>query len=247
MRISRAVTVTASSVARSMNRVIRTAGLSSVVIVGSMTLSGCAASRLMMRYGDLETQTEMSESVFLELRSELPKTVFVAESSTLDHDVTILPSLERSLIESGYALAETPEEATYLLQINHLRLAEVELSEDQTLGDAVSAALAAGGGAALAADILGASGTGTAGVGLAVGVVGFVADATTKHIAYTLTTDVLLTETTSEPGNEDELIYHGTRIVSGASKVNLSLEEAFPPMVQGMSVALSGLLPRTAR
>lgn len=225
-------------------KVLRTAGLSSVVIVGSMTLSGCAASRLMMRYGDLETQTEMSESVFLELRSELPKTVFVAESSTLDHDVTILPSLERSLIESGYALAETPEEATYLLQINHLRLAEVELSEDQTLGDALSAALLAGGGAALAADILGASGTGTAGVGLAVGVVGFVADSRTKHIAYTLTTDVLLTETTS---NEDELIYHETRIVSGASKVNLSLEEAFPPMVQGMSVALSGLLPRTVR
>ena len=48
-----------------------------------MTLTGCAASRLMLRYGDLETQTEMSESVFLELRSELPKTVFLAESSTL--------------------------------------------------------------------------------------------------------------------------------------------------------------------
>ncbi|MCH7992293.1 MAG: hypothetical protein IIC35_07735 [Gemmatimonadetes bacterium] len=41
-------------------------------------------------------------------------------------------------------------EATYLLQINHLRMVEVELSEDQSLGDAVSAAMSAGGGAGLA-------------------------------------------------------------------------------------------------
>ena len=225
-------------------KILRTVGLTSVVILGSMTLTGCAASRLMMRYGDLETQTEMSESVFLELRSDLPKTVYVAEASTLGRDLTILSSLQRHLMDSGYSLVETPNEATYLVQLNHLRLAEVELSEGQTLGDALSAALAAGAGVGLAADIVGASGGFVGGVGLAAGVVGFIADANTKHIAHMLTTDVLVTETTSDTGQASE---HETRVVSGASKVNLSLEEALPAMVEGLSASLSGLLPSLAR
>ena len=81
------------------------------------------------------------------------------------------------------------------------------------------------------------------GVGLAVGVLGFLVDAKTKHVAHTLTTDVLVTETVPGAGQESEL-RHRTRIVSGASKVNLALEEALPAMVQGLSSSLSGLLPR---
>lgn len=83
-------------------------------------------------------------------------------------------------------------------------------------------------------------------MGLAVGPVGFLADAKTKHIAHMLTTDVLVTETTFDSEGESELMYHETRIVSGASKVNLSLEEALPAMVQGLGASLAGLLPRTA-
>ena len=231
----------------SCSKALRTVKISSIIMLGSMNLAGCAASRMMIRHGDLDTQTEMSESVFLELRSDLPKNVYVAEESTAGRDLTIRPSLQRGLMESGYTLVETPDEATYIIQINHLRLAEVELSADETVEDAVSAAFAAGGGAALAADVLGGSSKVVGGVGLAVGVLGFLLDAKTKHIAHTLTTDVLVTETVPGAGRESEPTYHETRIVSGASKVNLGLEEALPAMVQGLSTSLSRLLPRTAR
>ena len=226
-------------------KTVRTVKISSIIVLGGMNLTGCAASRMMVRYGDLDTQTEMSESVFLELRSDLPRTVYISEASTAGRDLTIRPSLQRGLMESGYTLVETPDEATYVIQINHLRLEEIELSADQTLGDALGAALTAGAGAALAADILGASGA-AGEVGLLVGVLGFLWDANTKHIAHTLTTDVLVTERVPAGGAEGELRYHETRIVSGASKVNLRLEDGLPAMINGLSRSLAGLLPARA-
>ncbi len=227
-------------------KILRSVGLVLVVMLGGMILISCASAHLMMRYGDLKTQTKMSESVFLELRTDLPKTVYVAEGSTLGRDLTILPSLQQHLMDMGYSLIEAPGEATYVVQINHLHLAEVELNADQTLEDALSSAYSAGAGSGLAADLFGASGEAVLGVGLVVGVLSLIADSQTKHIAHTLTTDVLVTETTSKAGQESELIYHKTRIVSGASKVNLSLEEALPAMVQGLRTSLSGLLRRAS-
>ena len=223
-------------------KALRTIKISSIVMLGSMNLTGCAASRMMIRYDDLDTQTEMSESVFLELRSDLPQTVYVAEASTAGRDLTIRPALDRGLMESGYTLVDDPDDATYIIQINHLRLAEVELHGDETVGDAIGAAWMAGAGAALATDILGAAGA-AGEVGLVVGVLGFLLDAKTKHIAHTLTTDVLLTETVPGDGAEGEIRYHETQIVSGASKVNLELEEGLPTMITGLSRSLAGLLP----
>lgn len=227
-------------------KILRIVRVPSVIILGSMTLAGCATSRMMIRYGNLNTQTEMSESVFLELRSDLPQTVYISEASTVGRELTIRPTLDRQLTESGYTLVDAPDEATYIIQINHLRLAESELTGNQTVNDAIKAAFMAGAGAALAADILGEAGA-AGKVGLAVGVVSFVLDARTKHIAHTLTTDVLVTESIPAGGAERELRYHETQIVSGASKVNLKLEESLPAMISGLSRSLAGLFPTKIR
>ena len=224
---------------------LRAVRISSIILLGSMNLAGCAASRMMVRYGDLETKSEMSESVFLELHSDLPHTVYVAEASTAGRDLTIGPSLERGLMESGYTVVDTPNEATYVVQINHLRLMEVELSGDQTLGDAIGAAWTAGAGAALAADVLGASDK-AGEFGLIAGVLGFLLDSSTKHVAHTLTTDVRLTERVQAGGAEGEFRYHETRVVSGASKVNLDLEDCLPTIINGLSRSLAGMLPMRA-
>ena len=226
----------------SCSKVLRTVKIPSIIMLGSMNLSGCAASRMMIRYGDLDTKTEMTESVFLELQSDLPRTVHIAEASTAGRDLTIRPALDRRLMASGYTLVEAPEEATYIIQINHLRLVESELHGDETVSDAIGSAAMAGAGAALATHVLGASGA-AGEVGLAVGVLGFLLDANTKHIAHTLTTDVRLTERVPGGEGRPELRYHQTRIVSGASKVNLGLEEGLPAMVGGLSRSLAGLLP----
>ncbi len=227
-------------------KALRLVRVPSVIMLGSITLAGCAASRMHIRYGNLNAQTEMSESVFLELRSDLPQTVYISEVSTAGRELTIRPTLDQQLTESGYTLVDAPDEATYIIQINHLRLAESELTGDQTVNEAIEAAWMAGAGAALATDILGAAGA-AGEVGLAVGLLSFFLDARTKHIAHTLTTDVLVTERVPASGVEREFRYHETRIVSAASKVNLKLKECLPAMISGLSRSLAGLLPTRVR
>ena len=215
----------------SYQRIQRAVALPALVLIGSLNFTACATARMSMRYGELNTQTEMSESVFLDLRSELPPTVYLSENSTAGRDVTVWPALDWYLTKSGYSLVESPNEATYVLQINHLRTAKVELSGDETVADALNASLMAGAGSALAAEVLGA-GKAAGEIGLVVGIVAFIVDAKTKHMAHTLTTDVLVTETV--PGGEggNELRYHATEITSGASKVNLEWHESMPTMVR---------------
>ena len=198
----------------SYQRIQRAVALPALVLIGSLNFTACATARMSMRYGELNTQTEMSESVFLDLR-----------------DVTVWPALDWYLTKSGYSLVESPNEATYVLQINHLRTAKVELSGDETVADALNASLMAGAGSALAAEVLGA-GKAAGEIGLVVGIVAFIVDAKTKHMAHTLTTDVLVTETV--PGGEggNELRYHATQITSGASKVHLEWHESMPTMVR---------------
>jgi hypothetical protein len=135
-------------------KALPTVKISSIIILGSMNLTGCATSRMMIRYGDLDTKTEMSESVFLELRSDLPQTVYISEASTAGRELTILPALDRQLTASGYTLVDVPGDATYIIQINHLRLVESELQGDQTFSDAIGNAWMAGAGAAFAIHIL---------------------------------------------------------------------------------------------
>lgn len=214
-----------------------------LVLIGCIPFSSCAASRMMMRYGELETQTEVSESVFLDLRSGFPKTVHVSESSSVPQDVTVLGEVQQQLAKAGYTLVANPNDATYLLQINHVQLAAFDLDEGQDLGDAITVAFAAGAVGGITAGLVGASEKTSGKVAVATGVVGFIADAKTKHVAYTLTTDVLVTEMVLNGEGGTEPRYHETRIVSVASKVNLDLEEALPPIVKGMRDAVSGLMP----
>ena len=225
-------------------KVLRMVRVSSVIMLGGTALTGCASSRMMIRHGDLSTRTEMSKSVFLKLRSDLPQTVYISEASTAGRELTIRPTLDRQLMDAGYTVVDAPAEATYIVQINHLRLGEVELTGDQTVNDAIEGAFMAGVGAALATDILGASGA-AAEVGLAVGVIAFLLDAKTKHVAHTLTTDVLVTETIPDRAGGTDLRYHETQIVTGASKINLKLERGLPAIMGGLSRSLAGLLPNS--
>ncbi|HUG02210.1 MAG TPA: complement resistance protein TraT [Longimicrobiales bacterium] len=235
--VSRAMNIVGSHSARRF-----AGGAAALVLVGS-ALSGCGAARTALRYGELETLSELSESVFLELRSDAPATVYVAEGSTAGRDVSIRSTLERDLVAVGYRLVDDPGEATYLMQINHRSLAETELGDGDRLGDAVSGAFAAGVAAGLAADVLGAGSRGSEGVALGVGLIGFLVDSKVKHVAHTLTTDLLVTETMREAGKEPARRRHQITVVSGASKVNLGLDEAMPAIVRSLSTSLSGLLP----
>ena len=217
--------------------------VAAVALIASSTLSGCATMGAHMRYGPLQSKTELSESVFLDLTNELPRTIYVSESRSMSEPVSVVPAMRTALRSAGYSVVDTPLEATYIVQINHRQLVKHELGDGQGINDAIGNAWAAGAGAALTADVLGASDI-AAELGLAVGVVAFLLDANTQHLAHTLTTDVLVTEHRVGPAGS-ETREHWTQVVAAASKVNLGHDEALPALVAGVTQALTGLLPVT--
>jgi len=221
------------------------ARLAALALVAGM-LSGCATTRMAIRNGELATKTEMSQSVFLELRGSPPPTVYVSESSSLGEDIAVRERLEVDLQARGYTLVDEPDYATYILQLNHLSMVESELDDGETLNDAIQQAWIAGAGAGVAAIILGQEGAADE-IGLVVGVLAFLLDSHSKNVAHTLTTDVLVTEVAPFGEGGGEPRRHETRIVSAASKMNLGREDAVPAVAGELSRALAGLLPSRVR
>lgn len=214
-----------------------------LALLVSSTMSGCATMGMHLRYGSMESTTEMSESVFLDLTNELPHTVYFAESNTTSTTVSIEAEMRISLESAGYTVVEVPAQATYVVQISHRQLVKRELTDGQTISDAINDAFRTGLGAALATEVL--TGSNAVGiVGLGVGVLAFILDSQTKHMAHLLTTDVRVTENRCGPGGSDTR-EHTTQVVAGASKVNLSRDDAMPVLIAGVTQAVTGLLPRS--
>lgn len=218
-----------------------------IIVVCGLGLSGCATAHQQLRYGDLETKTELSESVFLDLTTGFAPTVFISVGSTIPDEtlngteIHVRPTLDRTLRGLGYTIVDDPNEATYIIQLNHRSLVEFELGELE-LGDALGSAIASGAVAAWVAEEIVDIDAGEE-IGLAVGILGFILDSRTKHIAHALTTDVLITETVAIYDEEPERRYHETQIVNGASKVNLKSRESLPAMIRQLCGALGGMLP----
>lgn len=214
-----------------------------LLMLSTILISGCYSVRTYIRYRSLTTSSELSQSIFLELGTELAPTILLSEGSTTGREISIRPFLEQRLLETGYIVVNDPEDATYVVQINHLSLLEFELGEEATLEDALGSALVAFAATSTAGTVARLGGRASVGAGLVVGAVGFALDSSTKHIAHTLTTDILITETVNGPGREKMSRSHETRLACGASKVNLKLAESLPAIKKQASASLSGLLP----
>lgn len=212
-----------------------------VITLLCTTTSGCATVGMHIRYGSLESKTDMSESIFLDLTNELPRTVYVAEADATGADLSMKKTVREALRSSGYIVVDDAREATYVVQMSHRQLNSQELGDGQDIDDAVANAYAAGLGAALGSAILGGEGAADE-IGLVVGVLAFLVDSGTKHMAHTLTTDVRVTENRCGAGGSDTR-EHTTQVVVAASKVNLDREEALPVLATELSRTLSGLIP----
>jgi hypothetical protein len=229
----------------------RRVGFAIAVVGIGLVTNGCAAMHMQMRHGTLASEAKVSESIFLELSTDLPPTIHVSETSGVEREVVIGPGLEQALTASGYRVVDDPRSATYVLQVHHRQLIEADLT-DVTLRDALGSALTAGYVAGVAADLLGGDYDAVAGIALVVGFVSFVADASVRHVGHVLTTDVRLTETV--PGRFDPATpmaqerrtsqrHHDIQVASGASRVNLRFEESLPAIQATLAQTLARLLP----
>jgi outer membrane lipoprotein SlyB len=242
-----------------LNSALQYTALSSAMVL----LVSCAATSTIIEHHNLETNTKLSQTIFLDPVSPSQKTIFIAVKNTSQESLSIDNSLKEALIEHGYKVVTNPEKAHYMLQTNILKLGKMSASASQSAlgGGYGSALMGAGTGVALGA--LTGSSNAMIGGGLAGGVIGLAADSLVKVVNYTMITDVQISErvgkgavheqfnsnlqngsasgTYQTSSKHSDYQRYRTRVVSNADKVNLSFAQARPALEQGLVKTLAGI------
>lgn len=227
------------------------------------TFSGCGAATTAIEKRNLEVQTKMSDSIFLEPVAPEKQIVYVKVRNTTDKDIIVDEQIRSALIAKGFKIVTNPDEAYFMIQANVLQIGRT----DETGKD--SALQSGFGGGLLGAGVSAATGGSgnNIGIGAAVGAVaGILANTMVKDIYYTMVTDVELRQRPtlnekvaqyednfSDQGrsatvsqevttNNAQWKIYRTRIVSIANQVNLQYEEAQGELQKGLAKSLSGLL-----
>jgi len=139
---------------------------------------------------NLDVQTKMSDTIWLEPVAPAQKTVFVEIRNTSGKNLNIDQKIKTTLVSKGYKIVEDPSQAKYWLQANILKVDKVNLNNENGFSDAV---LGAGIGGVLGAQRSGGAYT-ALGWGLAGAAIGTIADALVSDTAYAMVTDILISE-----------------------------------------------------
>lgn len=239
-------------------------------MIFSLILSGCAAVHTTIAKKDLDVQTKMSDTIFLDPVEPDRKIVYMNIRNTSDKtNFDISATVARALEGRGYRITSDPKEAHYWLQVNILSVDKASPTAAESAlrsGYGGSVSLGAAVGTAAGAAIDGWAGAGIGGLAgaAAFGIADTIAGAAVKDVTFMAITDVEIAERAEdgviirEDRQQDakqgvggarrqtstkvsEVNKYRTRVVSTANKVNLLYEEAAPELTNGLARSISGL------
>lgn len=231
--------------------------------VAVAVMTGCAATSVAVSHRNLDVQSKMSDSIFLE--PSAVKTVYLEVRNTSDKPDFVIERALRAAIEAhGYQVQTDPDTARLQLQVNVLSVGKGALTASQmgtgsfgSFGSPVDGALAS------MAVVSAVGGRGYGAAGLVGGAADFIAGAAVKNVTYSAVTDVQISQRTAtavrvasdqnlsqgsaggERSSFDETSNfkrYRTRVVSTANKVNLKWEDAEPALIQGLATSIGGIL-----
>jgi hypothetical protein len=235
-----------------------------LLAVSVSLIAGCAATHTMIAKRNLDVQTKMSDTVFLEPVGASKKTIFVQFRNTSDKpDFSIESEILSGLKARGYTIMDEPEDAHYIMQAYILQVGKVSPTAAESAlnvgyGNAGGAVTAAG--VAYVAGV--ESGRGLVGAGIAGGATSLIANAMVKDVTYSAITDMQISErvggtvtrksqhqlkqgtsgsTSENYSDESNFKRYQTRIVSVANKANLKFEDALPELRKGLIHATVGM------
>ena len=228
-----------------------------IAVISSLVLSGCSAIHTSVAKKDLDVQTKMSESIFLDPVAPDKRVVFVDVRNTSDKPgLVIEPQIHQAILANGYRITDNPEEAHYMLQANILKVGRADKRSHRNGTNGALTGVAVG-------STLG-SGDGKIAMAVVGGLLATMIDASVKDIYYTIITDVRISErakptvvvtestrstltqgisgskTSSYSENVDWKRYQ-TRIVSVANQANLSFETAQKPLINALVQSISNV------
>ncbi|MDX3773091.1 complement resistance protein TraT [Chromatiaceae bacterium AAb-1] len=235
-----------------------------VMLAGvSLVLAGCGALHTSVAKRNLDVQTKMSATIFLDPVEPEQRTIFVDIRNTSDKpEFDLKPQVVASLQARGYQVIDSPSRANYWLQANVLQVGRTNARD---ANQAMRVGYGMAGGAVTGYAIhrsTGGSGSGAWGAAAAGAVAGTIFDALVEDVYYTVITDIQIMErfngivrersehqllqgesgsTTSTYARETDMRKYQSRVISYANQANLKWEDASPLLSQGLSRSLAGL------
>ena len=110
----------------------------SIIFLGLLlTMVSCSTMHTVISKRNLDVQTKMSDTIWLEPAAANQKTVFVKVSNTSGKNLNIEQKIISVLSAKGYRIVNDPAEAKYWLQANILKVDKVNLNNENGFSDAV--------------------------------------------------------------------------------------------------------------
>ena len=233
-----------------------------ILMVYFLVLTGCGAVHTLVKKRDLDVQTKMSDTIFIEPVSPENRIIYISVRNTSDKQLDIKSEIISRIKQSGYTITEDPEKANFMLQANVLQAGKTDLRAINTAYDS-----GFGGGLLGAGAVAGSGGDSRQVIvgGIVGATAGFVGDALVEDTLYSMITDIQVRErplsgeyivqkqdTNVRQGSSTSLkqnvsgaqvnwkIYRA-RIASTANKANLEFEEARQPLQEGLFRSISGI------
>lgn len=237
-----------------------------LTIIACASLAACAAVGTAIDKKNLDVQTKMTNTIFLDPVASNLKTVFVQVRNTSDKpEFQIEYEVKAKIAARGYTIVDNPNRAHYILQANVLQVGQTTKSAAENSFAGGYGDLAAG---AIAGGLIGGGGnrstSGTVAGALIGGGAAFIADHMVKDVYYSVITDIQISERTrsgikvkNQSSNRlaqgtsgstestfqetTNLKKYQTRILSSANQANLKWEDASKALVQGLTNSVAGL------
>ncbi len=211
------------------------------ILACSLVFSGCSAMQVALTKKDLNVQTKMSDTIFMDLENQKGKKVYVDFRNTSGKTLNLQNMVVDSIIARDYEVVSSPSSANYIMQVNVLSCEMTDpaaIEKTLGMGYAGTALTGAATGVLIGTATHSSYGMATGGLvgGLAGGAAEMVAGSLVKDVTYALITDVQVIEKTSKAKHT-----HRTRLASYANKVNLKYEEAQMPLEQAMANSIAGI------
>ena len=228
-------------------------------------LASCAAVNTAVSKRNLEVQTKMSDTIFLDPVKQSLRTVYLQIRNTSDKsDFNITEEVKSMIRARGYKIiTNDPDKAHYILQANILQVGKSsQTAAEQSLYGGYGDVAALGALGAAVGSYNGSSRSAIGG-GLVGAGIGLVANSMVKDVYYSVITDLQISERVKSgkvrsktkhklsqgTSGAADVTYESTgtrkkyqtRVLSSANKVNLKWAEAEPELKSGIAKSISGM------
>ena len=239
-----------------MKKILKTVFILAIILI--IVLSSTIHTIISKR--NLEVQTKMSNTIWLEPVDTEQKTIFVKISNTSDKDLDIESKVLTALKTKGYKIVKEPSEAKYSLQVNILNVEKSNLNDAN--GSGFSEVFMAAGIGSILATQSPEDRANIVGLGMASATLAKISSAFVKDVVYAMITDVLVSEKigknvqvttvntvnqgisgtrTSTSSETSDIEKYSTRVLSTANKVNLKFENAMPVLEDELVKVITGI------